>query len=358
MQAVSAMLHSPCLIAVQRTACLCVCPCMRCVRSLEPLPFKPAAVQALQRSRSTGSMKSRAAPAPAHAALAAAAAPATAGSKPGKKRSRTAVPTGSAAAAVEDGSASVDGTGGNATGSRERQHRRGSGKQPAKQPAAAATAAAEQAEEPSKQRAKRKGDEEFELQLAMAMASTAAEAEGRAQAQTAAAAAAAEQRFESCGSSNKRSGLPSHPSQSPNNAASRPPSGLGTGTNPKPQGSTGRESVSALINRGASHAALKAGAQQAAAATPKGWLWAPNPAGLGSVPRVWSEVYIGSSADGRWLHVDGQLGCWDQPGVVEAATARQQPLTYVVACQAGAPKDVTRRLVSIAVKDALILCAG
>jgi hypothetical protein len=61
------------------------------------------------------------------------------------------------------------------------------------------------------------------------------------------------------------------------------------------------------------------------------------------VPRVWSEVYIGSSSSGRWLHVDGQLGCWDQPGVVEAATARQQPLTYVVACQAGAPKDVTSR---------------
>jgi hypothetical protein len=61
------------------------------------------------------------------------------------------------------------------------------------------------------------------------------------------------------------------------------------------------------------------------------------------VPRVWSEVYIGSSASGRWLHVDGQLGCWDQPGVVEAATARQQPLTYVVACQAGAPKDVASR---------------
>ncbi|WIA31781.1 hypothetical protein OEZ86_002653 [Tetradesmus obliquus] len=98
-----------------------------------------------------------------------------------------------------------------------------------------------------------------------------------------------------------------------------------------------------LIHKGASPAALKAAAQQAAAATPKGWLWAPNPTGLGLVPRVWSEVYIGSSSNGRWLHVDGQLGCWDQPGVVEGATARQQPLSYVVACQAGAPKDVTSR---------------
>lgn len=59
--------------------------------------------------------------------------------------------------------------------------------------------------------------------------------------------------------------------------------------------------------------------------------------------QVWAEVYIGSSAGGRWLHVDGLLGCYDQPGVVEAAVVRRQPLSYVVACHKGAPKDVTRR---------------
>lgn len=59
--------------------------------------------------------------------------------------------------------------------------------------------------------------------------------------------------------------------------------------------------------------------------------------------QVWAEVYVGDSADGRWLHVDGLLGCFDQPAVVEAAVVRRQPLSYVVACQDGAPKDVTRR---------------
>jgi hypothetical protein len=59
--------------------------------------------------------------------------------------------------------------------------------------------------------------------------------------------------------------------------------------------------------------------------------------------QVWAEVYVGGSADGRWLHVDGLLGCYDQPSVVEVAVVRRQPLSYVVACQEGAPKDVTRR---------------
>lgn len=58
---------------------------------------------------------------------------------------------------------------------------------------------------------------------------------------------------------------------------------------------------------------------------------------------MWAEVYVGGSADGRWLHTDGLLGCYDQPAVVEAAVVRRQPLSYVVACHAGAPKDVTRR---------------
>lgn len=60
-------------------------------------------------------------------------------------------------------------------------------------------------------------------------------------------------------------------------------------------------------------------------------------------PQVWAEVYVGGSANGCWLHVDGLLGCYDQPGVVEAAVVRRQPLSYVVAAQEGAPKDVTRR---------------
>jgi hypothetical protein len=59
--------------------------------------------------------------------------------------------------------------------------------------------------------------------------------------------------------------------------------------------------------------------------------------------QVWGEVYVGGSADGRWLHVDGLLGCYDQPTAVEAAVVRRQPLSYVVACQEGTPKDVTRR---------------
>jgi hypothetical protein len=65
---------------------------------------------------------------------------------------------------------------------------------------------------------------------------------------------------------------------------------------------------------------------------------------LSALPlQVWGEVYVGGSADGRWLHVDGLLGCYDQPTAVEAAVVRRQPLSYVVACQEGAPKDVTRR---------------
>jgi len=68
----------------------------------------------------------------------------------------------------------------------------------------------------------------------------------------------------------------------------------------------------------------------------------PRPARVW-VPQVWAEVYVGGSANGCWLHVDGLLGCFDQPGVVEAAVVRRQPLSYVVAAQEGAPKDVTRR---------------
>jgi hypothetical protein len=187
----------------------------------------------------------------------------------------------------------------------------------------------------------RKGDEEFERQLAMAMASTAAEAESRA-----AAAAIGSTPLTSSASGHL------HSLSNNSNAAARPPSGQNPSSsrvNPKPSAkprASGPGALADLIHKGASPAVLKAAAQQAAAATQKGWLWAPNPSGLGSVPRVWSEVYIGSSASGRWLHVDGQLGCWDQPGVVEAATARQQPLTYVVACQAGAPKDVMSRCVA------------
>lgn len=59
--------------------------------------------------------------------------------------------------------------------------------------------------------------------------------------------------------------------------------------------------------------------------------------------QVWAEVYVGGSATGRWLHIDGFMGCYDQPSVVEAAVVRRQPLSYVVACHEGAPKDVTRR---------------
>lgn len=99
-----------------------------------------------------------------------------------------------------------------------------------------------------------------------------------------------------------------------------------------------------LIDKGVSPSALKRRASAAAAAAlPAGWLWHPSAAlGLGA-PMVWAELYLGSSANGSWLHVDGVLGCYDAASCVEAAVVRRQPLSYVVACQQGAPKDVTRR---------------
>lgn len=183
------------------------------------------------------------------------------------------------------------------------------------------------------QHSRRRGDEEFELQLAMAMASTAAEAESRA---AAAASAAAAGHASSTGRPPGRSldnrepeaaTATAHKASTPGNVSSK-------------SHASANQSLTALIHKGVTPAALKSAAAAAAAKTPRGFLWQPNP---GFVPRVWCEVYVGSSADGSWCHVDGLLGCHNQPCVVEAATARTLPLSYVVACQAGAPKDVTRR---------------
>ncbi|KAF8070964.1 RAD4 [Scenedesmus sp. PABB004] len=296
----------------------------RSVWSLDPLPLRPAAVDALARGKSINPARSRApAPPPSGGG---------AGAGKGGWRKRALSAAASPAGATAPGGA--DGGG-------KRQRRGGSkgaaaaGSSREAESSSAQEGQQEQAaeEQEQEQRSLRKGDEEFERQLAMAMASTAAAAQGRAAAGGVPAAAnkpapAAGSPPPTGGGGGSGRGVPAIPR-----------GGAGGGGGSGSRGSTAAgASLPALINRGASPAALKAAA--AAAAPPQGFLWQP---GAGAAPAVWAEAYVGSSASGRWLHVDALLGCWDRPGVVEGATARRQPLSYVVACQGGAPKDVTRR---------------
>lgn len=149
---------------------------------------------------------------------------------------------------------------------------------------------------------RRRGDEELERELEMAMAATAA----------AAAAAAA------------------HRARAGSDAAG--PSAAG-GLPPVPGG------------RGGGSLGQVAAKQQeewrrSGSGGGNGRAWS---SGGARAPRCWAEVYCGSSATGRWVPVDCVANWWDRPDTVDKETARQQPLSYVVAVQGGAPKDVTRR---------------
>jgi len=156
---------------------------------------------------------------------------------------------------------------------------------------AAAEAAAASAAAP-----RNRGDEELQRQLEMAMAATAA-----------AAAAAKQARVNDDSAAAQLLPLPG-----------------------------GRTSSGGLRQLSRQQVAAAGGSSNAA--TGQAW----SSAGA-QVPRCWAEVYCGSSATGRWVAVDAVAGWCDTPDAVDRGTARPQPLSYVVAVQGGAPKDVTRR---------------
>jgi hypothetical protein len=137
-----------------------------------------------------------------------------------------------------------------------------------------------------------RGEEEFQRQLEMALAATAAEAAARG------------------------SGA----------AGAGPSGGDGDGLPPRPGG--GRGELWRLAAQGREGGSSGGGGQ----------VWA-----AGAMPRCWAEVYLGSSATGRWVSLDGVTGWFDSVDRVDRDTARPQPLAYVVAAQGGAAKDVTRR---------------
>jgi xeroderma pigmentosum group C-complementing protein len=174
----------------------------------------------------------------------------------------------------------------------------------------AAAAAAVEAE--ARAASRNRGDEEFERQLEMAMAATAAEA-----------AAAASARGDG-------------------GAAGAPP-GPGAGLPPRP-GTGGRGALRRLAAEAAeARAAQQAGGGASGSGGGGGQAWSSDADGGRVVPRCWAEVYLGSSATGRWVSLDGVTGWFDSVDRVDRDTARPQPLAYVVAAQGGAAKDVTRR---------------
>ncbi|GAB4822170.1 hypothetical protein N2152v2_009216 [Parachlorella kessleri] len=64
---------------------------------------------------------------------------------------------------------------------------------------------------------------------------------------------------------------------------------------------------------------------------------------VSEVGSCWAEVLCGPPDKARWVHVDPLTGWIDREGDVESLAPRGQPLTYVVAFAGGGAKDVTSR---------------
>jgi Rad4 transglutaminase-like domain len=104
--------------------------------------------------------------------------------------------------------------------------------------------------------------------------------------------------------------------------------------------------ASAAVARKAS--AHRDSAAHGGASTSRRWGFAAAPNALSGPTGwlAWTEAFCGGMADGAWVHVDAVAGHVDAAARVEEAKRAGPVAAYVVACLAGAAKDVTRRYVA------------